>query len=585
MRLRPVLLATCVAVPIAVGAAAQQEADRRLDAAIARFRAALDPGDSLDIGQRRVDPVTGEATLSRVTLRHGNSTTTVEEVNLRDIGETRVGRATLRGLRGSDGAPAAAPAPAPAPSAAPGTKGPVAAPAPTPGSAAPAGGTAVMTIGRVDLTGLNLPNAAGGPRVDWATAAVDSMVVETVGFDIPNSGRAEAARLSLTGYTPGAAREALVEGMSFVEDPAKGQGRMRLGRARLTGAVLPQIGQPFDPWSFAADSAVVEGAALNVPQENVEMEVGRVQVDGWGEGRLTSARLEGFRMAGTSRDTGPIDMRLGRFAFNGIAARDTALAIVNQTNPPQAAPGQAQGAEAEGFTFSMQGRQVAAIGAIRARNDWDVTTPTTQIGRLTVEGVAVDLPPEAGGAFLQGMGYQRLSGGLENVTRLMRPTGQVVADPFNIRVDGMGTLGFTVDLRGYQIPQPGTPAPKPEDFMAMLAPLQVASMTIRYTDEGLIPRLVTQQARSTRMQEAQLREQFAQMALTAPVPGSTGKDSPNIAAIRQALASFARQPGTIEFAIRPRQPMPLLEFMNLSSMQPAQVAERLNLTATASPRR
>ncbi|HEY8610207.1 MAG TPA: hypothetical protein VIL69_02835, partial [Roseomonas sp.] len=103
-------------------------------------------------------------------------------------------------------------------------------------------------------------------------------------------------------------------------------------------------------------------------------------------------------------------------------------------------------------------------------------------------------------------------------------------------------------------------------------------------DEGLLRALVAQQAARERVPERQLRDRYAQMALRTPMPGAVvGKEAPELRALREAVAAFARDLGTIEIALRPPKPVPMLEFMALGGRPADRVVRELNITARATP--
>jgi hypothetical protein len=54
-----------------------------------------------------------------------------------------------------------------------------------------------------------------------------------------------------------------------------------------------------------------------------------------------------------------------------------------------------------------------------------------------------------------------------------------------------------------------------------------------------------------------------------------------IGPMRQALASFVRQPGTLEITLRPPQPISFVEMSGLAGIGPVQAAERLGLSIVA----
>lgn len=551
MRRRHLLLASCLALPVALGALAQAEGERQFDAAVARLRAGMGADGTIEWASRSIDPVTGRVRLQGVTLRHGTERLTAEDATLENLAADRVGSAVLNNVRVE--APGGA-----------GTKDPM-----------------VATAARVSFSSLVLPAVAGGPAVDWATAAVDAATLESLRVETPGVAEAELGRVQLSGYAPGSLREATAEGFAFT-DRTDGVTRVRVGRVRLAGAVVPRVGQPFDPWALAADTALVEGAEMNVEKDSVAVRLGRTQLDGWGEGRLSSMSMDGISVSGDSAGSGPYEGRIGRMAFAGVAVRDLAYAMTNNLNPPQGAPGQDQSAAVEGINLTLGGDQVLRIGAIRGLNTWDRTAPGTEVGRLAVEDLALDLPDEFGGEMLDALGFKVIQGGLGVDTRLTRKDGHLVIDPFFIQANGMGRLGLTMDIRGFDVPVPGQPSS--DDPFAMMANWSAAGMSLRYADQGLLRSLIAKQAAEAKVSERQLRDSYAQMALRTPLPGAgRGREAAGVTRVREALASFARDLGTIELTIRPPKPVPFLQAVGFVGMPPDQAVRELGLTATATP--
>ncbi|MBP0446867.1 hypothetical protein J8J14_19000 [Roseomonas sp. SSH11] len=553
MRRRHLLLAGCLALPVALGAYAQAEAERQLDAAIERLRAGLGPDGAVEWRSRSVDPATGTARLQGLTIRQGKDRLTAAEVVLDGLQADRLGRAVLTDLRMEEAKRADAPAPM------------------------------VIAAGRVSFVNLVLPAAGAGPGVDWSALAAGEALAEGIRVENPGRGEAELARLSLAGYAPGRVQDAVLEGFRFT-DRSDGEVSIRLGRAQLAGAVVPRIGADRDPWALAADSARIEGAELVVQSQQVSMRLGRMQLDGWGEGRLTSFALEGLKVEGETKEAGPFVAELGRAGLSGFPARDTAYAIAHDLNPPQPIPGQDQDGMLEGLAVSTAGAPLLRIATVRARNSWDATAPRTQTGTLAVEGVALDLPPEQGGDWLDGLGFKRILARLGMESRFLQDQGRILADPFLLQAAGMGSLGISLDLGGIQMPTPGQPSVAKEDPLALIANWTIGGLSIRYTEEGLLRALLAQQAARERVPESQLRARYAQMVQRFPVPGvAQGKEAPQIRAIREALASFARDLGTIEIAMRPAKPVPMPAFMTLAGQPPEQLVRELGLTARATP--
>ncbi|WP_376088827.1 hypothetical protein ACE7GA_16855 [Roseomonas sp. CCTCC AB2023176] len=561
---------------LAAHAVAQAEAERRLDAALDRFRAVLPPGSTFEMRGRTVDPVTGVARLTSVLVRDGESQLVAEEVTLRDLDDDRVGAATVRGLRLTGPARSATPA---VPPAAPPTGGK----GPAPG-AAPAAASGALTIAQTSLTNLRLPGAGGtGPAaVNWAEAAVESAVMEAVAFEAPDPGAFTLGRVTLSNYAPGRIGEATLEGLRFTEDPSKGQGRMALGRARLANATIPRIGADADPWTLTADTALIEGAELDLPGERITFRLGRLEVEGWGEGRLTRAALAGLAFAGPGNGTvGDFDLRAGRLEFSGFPMYNTARAMARNVAPPSAAPTRAVSGMAQGLSATFSGRQVVAIGGMRLESAPMPNDPTAQAGTMTVEGISLDLPPEAGGSLLSGLGYRALTGRIDVTSTGSEASRTLTADPLAITADNMGRLELRMDIRNWSNPPAGSDMSDSGQALARMAEWQLASFAIRYADAGLLPRVFAQQAREQRVPEARLRDQYAQMTLQTPLP--EGRDPNATRLIRQAVANFIRNPGTIEIAMRPPQPLAFGALMGVSGNPSGDLVRELGLTARAFP--
>jgi len=556
---RHLLLAGGVALPLAFGApaltraVAQAEAERALDAAVERLRAGLGPQGALEWRSRSVDPATGTARFQGVSIRQGANSATAAELILERAAPDRIGRAVASDLRMEE-----------------------------PNSDRNASGPIVVTAGRVTLGDLLLPAVAGGPGLDLANLAVGEVLAEGIRMVNPGRGESELGRLSLAGYAPGTVREAVLEGFRF-QDRSQGDLRMNIGRARLAGAAVPRIGGKFDPWALAADTALVEGAEILSEGQKTNIRLGRLQVEGWGSGRVTTLALEGAKVDGETAQTGPYVAELGRVALAGVPLRDTVHAIVHDVAPPSNPPGQEQTASAEGLSVSADGTPLLSIGSLRARNGWDPANAGAEVGTFAAEGIAITPPAEYGGDQLAELGFKSVLARLGIDSRLIRGEERLTAEPFRIQALGMGTLALTMDLRGVSVPKPGQPNPPQDDPMALAAQWSVAAMSIRYTEEGLIRSLIARQAVQENVPERTLRERYAGLAARTPIPGSQGKDGPQVMAARNAFASFARDLGTIEITMRPNRPLPLLEFATLAGQPPEQAVRQLNLTARATP--
>lgn len=515
------------------GALAQAEAERRLDAAIERLRSALGPEARIEIGGRRLDPVTGRATLTDIVIRRGGDRIAIPEAILSDLSETRIGRAELRGVseRGADG-------------------------------------TAAET-GRVLLSGLILPPP--GKTLAPAAIAFDSLGVEDI------RGAAEGvkiavARLALRDWRDLGLGSGVLEGFDYQATDGE---RFRLGRLALDSVTLPFAGTDFAPGAFRAGRIALEAVALRAPGQGGEATLDRLELRDWAPGRLAAVVLEGLRGAGQVQTLGAASFTLARAEASGIDAAGTVEALLAGRQPPDPRPGQPQRLALEGFESQAEGQPLLALA--RLVNDWTLDGGIAA-ATLRLDGFRLTLP-RGQAALLEALGYREIAGGIETRASLPRAGGRLEIDPLRIAWDQAATLALVAQFDGLPPLSPAGEAVEQDATMLALAGSRLAGLTLTLRDQGLMGRVIAQQARDQRIPPARLREQWAQMALALPLPGSTQAADPFLP-LRQALAAFIRQPGTLEIALRPKMPVPLAE-LPLALADPAGTAQRLGLTATA----
>uniref|UniRef100_UPI0022EB0AF8 hypothetical protein n=1 Tax=Falsiroseomonas oryzae TaxID=2766473 RepID=UPI0022EB0AF8 len=156
------------------------------------------------------------------------------------------------------------------------------------------------------------------------------------------------------------------------------------------------------------------------------------------------------------------------------------------------------------------------------------------------------------------------------------------------------TLNLAAQVDGIPAAPPEGSAVDPDATAAQFAAARLAGLTLSLRDHGLLGRMVASQARQQRIPEARLREQWAQMALAMPIPGAPpparrgaqppAKDAAAadpFAPMRQALASFIRQPGTLEITLNPPKPLAFAEMGGFAGGNPAEALQRLGLTVVA----
>lgn len=545
-RLIPILLVGTLLAGGA-GALAQAEAERRLDAAIAQLRAALAPEGQLEIGGRRIDPVSGRAALADVAIIRGAGRITIPEVILSDVREGRIGQMELRRI-------------------------------------SERGGAGTTDIGRLMVTGLAIP-APGTPLTPMA-AAFDTAEAESLMVTQPD-GKLALARLTIEGWRGDAVGAATLEGLDFAK---AGQGQtpgdsLRLRRLTLAEVVLPLAGNAPDPAGFRAGRIALEGVEGRQGAENLSFGLGRIELRDWLPGRPTALLMEDLRADGPTPELGQLAFRLGRVELSGVDGAGTLAAILGNRQVPDPFEGMPQRLSFEGLRAEAEGQPLLALARLLSESRLERGMIS---GRLATEGFRLTLP-RGQAAWLQALGYREIAGGIELAGEAPRAGGRLGIDPLRISWDQAATLTLTGWLDGMPA-APDAGAPIDQDAtLAEWAAMRLGALTLTLRDHGLLGRIMAQQAREQRIPEARLREQWAQMALAMPLPGAApparrGAGPPPgpdpLLSFRTALAAFIRQPGTLEIALRPTQPLTFEELGQMAG-DPADGLHRLGLTAQA----
>ncbi|MFT8246893.1 hypothetical protein [Roseomonas sp. BN140053] len=482
-RIAPALAVPAFAVLALLGAglhaAAQGQAEQQLDAALARLRAALPAGTTLEIRERSVEPVTGTATLRGVSMTGGNNLLTVREVVLRGVAADRLAAGEARDLRLGERT-----------------------------------GNNSLTAERLDLSGL----------------------------------------------------------------------------------VLPAPGTPFDWTTISLDAGTLEGMAMAHPSDGGRAALRRLAVRDWGHGRTGSAEGEGLVLHVSTPEHGMADVSLGRVALAGVDVAATAVAIRDGVMPTMRPGMPEQSIEARELSVGLGGDPLVAIGTLRLAGGVDPVRPGAESGRLTLEGVTVDPPAGADGQRPELLGYKRIRGGVSMAARGEENGRRITVEPLQIDVADAGRLTLAAQFQNLPPRDAGTPL-DPMARMAAMQQAQLVSMSLRYEDAGLAPRVLASQAGSAGMPEPQFRQAMADLALNTPLPGQPAPAAPLSKnggpaaapagataaerAVRQALASFVQRPGVLEITLRPSRPLQLDQLAVVMMTDPGGPVQALGLTATA----
>lgn len=548
------------------GALAQAEAERQLDAALERLRLAFGPEARLAVGLRQVDPVTGRARLGDLTITGTKERVSITELLVQDVTGTRLGRAEARSvvLVTNIGS-----------------------------------GNENFEVARLVLGGMTLPEA--GQAFSLATFELGTLELEAL-RGTTRQGVLAVGRATVEGYGPGVLGAAALEGVDY-RDPRKNGGAYRIGRASVKSMVLPPMdGATPDPRQFSMQELTLESAELRDPSKQVDLTIGRFALRDWVRGRLTDLALEGVRVAAPFGALGAGDVRIGRIAAQGIDMATTLAALMDEVQVPDPVVGTPQSIVLEGLAAEAGGRPVFTLGRTTIEASMDASGLIQ--GTTALQGLRVTLPPGTA-TWLEQHGYSELAGGMELRGTLRREGGVVEIAPIGVNWDQAGSIAIHTNLSEVPMPRPGE-AQDEDALMEKLRQARLHGLRLSLRDQGLLGRVIAQQARSQRVPEAQLREQFAQMALALPIPGAEPQGAPRgrrgapaparkgapaaapapsvadpFLSLREAVASFIRQPGELAITLRPPQPISFSEMEGMMSVGTAEAARRLGLSAVA----
>lgn len=242
-------------------------------------------------------------------------------------------------------------------------------------------------------------------------------------------------------------------------------------------------------------------------------------------------------------------------------------------------------------TLSVTGVEAEATGGETVRVEAisaavEERDPASAVGgRLAVTGLAFDVSlweePLAGR--LRALGYETLSLDLVAAGRWEAATGAATVREARLAGDGIGALTLTAEAAGLTPAAFAAIRASLEDIPALIERLQtisVSSLTLSYTDAGLAERLLERTVREGGASRAALAEAFSSAA--AELAGIIG-DAAFTNDVREAVARFLADPGTLTVAARPGQPVTAAQVLAASVVRPEVLPVLLGLSVSAAP--
>ncbi len=479
-------------------------------------------------------------------------------------------------------APAGKPAPMPPPTQAPAVPGKRGGEAPaTPAPATPAPGAPAPGAPAPDAPAapraqaptvqppIDEPTAIGrlrsllGPNSTLAYTAAEVTdpargTVRLTGVTITSNGKPlRIESLALDDLRDDGLGEADARNLSFQD----GTTRVTLERAQLAGLTVrpAPTGQPRTADLVTLDSLRVEGLLVRDGPDS-EVRLAQAVLEDYGPGRQTRFSLGGLAVKLKPGDTVE-SVTLRRAVLRGMDVATIATMVSRNQTPPTA--GRLALELEEVVATGPNNRPVAGIGSLRLTSD----QPEGGVGVGNFAVRALRLNPVAGmDTWMRRLGYTALLFDLTADSRYDPVGGRMELTSLSLVGRDIGTLSLAFGADGA-----AAAAMQNGDWSG----LRLLSAGLRYIDQGLFGRLMAQQAREGRTPEAQLREQYANMAGGVMA-------QPALAPVREAVQRFIRgQAHEVEITLHPPQPVPLAEFQQPAMTNPAEAAQRLGLGAVA----
>jgi hypothetical protein len=313
-----------------------------------------------------------------------------------------------------------------------------------------------------------------------------------------------------------------------------------IARLRLAGLSVqrPPPGAEFRPDMVRLDALRIEGLRMT---GNSDATIAEFSVEEYGAGRVGRLSMSGFDIR-VPRSGNRV--AVARAALRGMDLAAGLAALVASEAPPRAQG--SYGLEVEGLSVRDGNRPLGGFGTLRVSAE--VPASGLETGSLALRDLRIE-PFPGFAQWLRRFGYEALTADLSAESRYDRVSGRVELTSLSLSGREIAALGLSMVLDGM------TPkAAERRDHTA----LRLVSATLRYVDQSLYGRYVRQQARETRVPEAQVRDEQAEMA--DMMLGSLGK-GPGVDALRDAVGRFLRgEARGVEVTARPAVPLAFDEF-------------------------
>jgi hypothetical protein len=170
------------------------------------------------------------------------------------------------------------------------------------------------------------------------------------------------------------------------------------------------------------------------------------------------------------------------------------------------------------------------------------------------------------------LGYSDIDADLEYAYRYDPVNKDLEIQQVRIRVSDMGQIEVTARLKNLDLAVVKSVPNNPLTLIAMLPAVAISGIALNYQDDSMTRRLVQLGAR----QSGQSEDQFVSGIINQLSLEIQNQKVPSARDRLQAVQNFLKNPGVIDVAISPLQPVPLMRFVMMKNTE--QLVDLLNIS-------
>ena len=174
-------------------------------------------------------------------------------------------------------------------------------------------------------------------------------------------------------------------------------------------------------------------------------------------------------------------------------------------------------------------------------------------------------------AALRKLGYQQIRGSYEIKYRYQPETRQFDLQELRGELEGVGAASLRMKLDNFELQRADAAT------VNQLPEFELRELTLTYSDDSLVRKLIAEQAKTQGVSEAELMAAIEQQI---DAQARTLED-PFFSQLAAELKAFIREPGTLTLTAAPPQAVPVMEIIASALIRAAELPKMLNISVKA----